>query len=555
MTRSKIIAAGLILLFCFAAGVRAQTTELTYQGRLIDGSLPPTGEYDFELKLFATETGGTALATVQHLDVRVTNGIFSVRLNFPGQFGGAPRWLEIAVRQAGGEGPFTVLSPRQLVTSAPYAIRSLNAATSELSADSNKLGGVSASQFVQSSDSRLTDERDPRPGSTNYIQNSSLQQSTANFNISGNGTVGGTLSAPIVNASAQFNIGFDRMLAKGTASVFGGPLAGISTTTGSGNTFFGYSAGRFNTTASNNSFFGREAGSLSTGGDNTFFGAFTGSSNTTGNRNSFFGRSSGSENTTGNDNSFFGFRAGFSNAGVSNALFGSGSGEANTSGSSNTFFGFNSGSLNTTGNANVFVGGNAGNANVTGNANTVVGWNADVGTPNLTFATAIGAGAVVTESNTLVLGRTSDKVKLSILQITGGSDLAENFEVKDGIGAGMVVAIDPANPGKLVLSRRAYDRRVAGVISGANDLSAGMVLSDLKGAQNSLPLALSGRVWVYADATKVPIRPGDLLTTSAIAGHAMKVTDYRRAQGAIIGKAMTGLRSSKGLVLVLVTLQ
>jgi len=68
-------------------------------------------------------------------------------------------------------------------------------------------------------------------------------------------------------------------------------------------------------------------------------------------------------------------------------------------------------------------------------------------------------------------------------------------------------------------------------------------------------VALSGRVYVKADASTGPIRPGDLLTTSATPGHAMKVTDHDQAQGAILGKAMTSLDSGTGLVLVLVTLQ
>jgi len=73
--------------------------------------------------------------------------------------------------------------------------------------------------------------------------------------------------------------------------------------------------------------------------------------------------------------------------------------------------------------------------------------------------------------------------------------------------------------------------------------------------RNSLPVALSGRAWVYADATRNPIMPGDLLTTSATPGYAMKVVNYQKAQGAIIGKAMTELKSGTGLVLVLVSLQ
>ena len=60
---------------------------------------------------------------------------------------------------------------------------------------------------------------------------------------------------------------------------------------------------------------------------------------------------------------------------------------------------------------------------------------------------------------------------------------------------------------------------------------------------------------VKADAASGPIKPGDLLTTSAIPGHAMKVQDHSKAQGAILGKAMSKLESGTGLVLVLVTLQ
>ena len=143
---------------------------------------------------------------------------------------------------------------------------------------------------------------------------------------------------------------------------------------------------------------------------------------------------------------------------------------------------------------------------------------------------------------------------MNVLQVAG-SDVAERFDAVAEAKPGLVVAIDPNHPGQLSIARNAYDRRVAGVISGANKLDAGMVLSDLPGSKNSLPVALSGRVWVYCDATRSAIQPGDLLTTSNIPGHAMKVTNHAKAQGATIGKAMTGLQSGRGLVLVLVTLQ
>lgn len=149
-------------------------------------------------------------------------------------------------------------------------------------------------------------------------------------------------------------------------------------------------------------------------------------------------------------------------------------------------------------------------------------------------------------------------VEVDVLQISGGADLAEPFDVFEGdaVQPGMVMAIDPARPGGLRIASRAYDRTVAGVASGANGVRPGIQLkqSGTK-ADGRVPLALTGRCYVLADASHGAIEPGDLLTTSDTPGHAMKVTDHGRGQGAIIGKAMTGLSSGKGHVLVLVSLQ
>jgi hypothetical protein len=156
--------------------------------------------------------------------------------------------------------------------------------------------------------------------------------------------------------------------------------------------------------------------------------------------------------------------------------------------------------------------------------------------------------------------------RTNLLFITGGADFAENFEVNVAettgeamttkVEAGMVVSIDPNSPGKLVLSTQAYDYQVAGIISGAGGVKPGMIMSQ-EGtlAHGQHPVALSGRVYCWVDASNGPIKPGDLLTTSSTPGHAMKAVDAAKAQGAIIGKAMTGLKEGKGLVLVLVTLQ
>ncbi|HPB30877.1 MAG TPA: hypothetical protein PLB62_05440 [Candidatus Sumerlaeota bacterium] len=151
------------------------------------------------------------------------------------------------------------------------------------------------------------------------------------------------------------------------------------------------------------------------------------------------------------------------------------------------------------------------------------------------------------------------RVTCDELQLTGGSDLSENFEVNsspEAIRPGMVVCIDPKDEGKLILSARAYEKTVAGIISGAGEINPGILMSQ-KGTSvdGKYPVALTGRAYCHCDASSGAIEPGDLLTTSGTPGHAMKATDHEKAHGAIIGKAMTSLKEGRGLVLVLVNLQ
>lgn len=148
--------------------------------------------------------------------------------------------------------------------------------------------------------------------------------------------------------------------------------------------------------------------------------------------------------------------------------------------------------------------------------------------------------------------------KTHILQITGGSDLAEPFPMSNpeiDIEPGTVVVIDPEYPGKLRVSSTAYDSKVAGIVSGAGGIIPGLTLNQSEVLGEGKNVALSGRVYVHADASNGSIRAGDLLTTSEVDGYAMKVTNYSRAQGAVIGKAMSELDSGQGLVLVLINLQ
>jgi len=151
----------------------SQTTEFTYQGNLKLGTapnqVPANGDYDFEFRLYDSDVSGNQLGFLARNAVRVDNGSFTVKLDFGLQFPGAFRFLAISVRQTGG-GSFQLLNPRQQISSAPYAV---NAA---------QLGGLNPSGFIQNTPSTQA----------------------ANFNISGNGTVGGVLT---VQGMIQSNSG------------------------------------------------------------------------------------------------------------------------------------------------------------------------------------------------------------------------------------------------------------------------------------------------------------------------------------------------------------
>src|SRR2546430_6379843 len=118
-----------LLLLMTSALVSAQTTTFTYQGRLNDSGNAANGVVDMQFKLYDAADPGTSTqigSTITNSNVAVTNGIFTVRLDFGASaLPGANRFLEVGVRRISSD-PYTVLAPRQQITSAPYAIRSAN---------------------------------------------------------------------------------------------------------------------------------------------------------------------------------------------------------------------------------------------------------------------------------------------------------------------------------------------------------------------------------------------------------------------------------------------
>jgi len=449
----------ILMLFCVAYGlsqraVSAQTTSFTYQGKLSDSGSAANGNYDFQFMLYDALSSGTQQGTTLTLNgVAVTNGIFAVNLDFgAATFPGADRFLEISLKPAGSPGGYQQLLPRQQITATPYAIKSLNAAAADgLSVACVNCVTSSQIQNVQGSQiSGAIPVGSVPPGSGNYIQNTTNQQTAANFNISGAG------AADTFNAATQYQIGGSRVLSvAGSNNTFAGVGAGVTNVGGAGNSFFGHDAGNANSSGARNSFYGNSAGaSTNTGNDNSFFGFFAGTTNTSGFNNTFVGRSAGGSNSLGSNNSFFGYFAGLANTASFNSFFGGSAGTNNTSGTQNSFFGESAGAGNLTGSNNAFFGRSAGivsdandnaffgagagssnqtgidnsffgrlagttavsgggnsffgrstgNSNASGSNITLIGARADTGSTNLINATAIGANSRVSVSNALVLG-------------------------------------------------------------------------------------------------------------------------------------------------------
>jgi hypothetical protein len=135
-------------------------------------------------------------------------------------------------------------------------------------------------------------------------------------------------------------------------------------------------------------------------------------------------------------------------------------------------------------------------------------------------------------------------------------DCAEDFDLADGCAAepGAVMVLD--DEGHLRESSSAYDRRVAGVISGAGSFKPGIVLDRQEATHaNRRPIALLGKVFCKADAQFGPIRVGDMLTTSPTPGCAMRADDPIKSFGAVIGKALQPLLTGQGLVPILIALR
>lgn len=548
----------LTLLLLVVSPAFGQGTAFTYNGRLDNNGTPANGPHDMRFTLYDANAAGIAVAGPLPVSpVDVANGLFAVSIDFGANvFTGPSRWLHVEVRPLGGA-DYTVLAPRQEVLSSPYAIRAASAGSVENGAVNagqlNTAGAPAPGQFLSYDGGNLV-WSDPGEAAGDIW-------STSNNNAYyGAGNVGIGTSAPETKLSV-FTTGYGIEQTDGTrrlSTYLSGTGGWFGTRTEHPLNFF-VNSGQSSLTIAANGNIGIGTVAPTAGIRLDVVG---GTLLRPGNGNIQFGAPNGELGqsimpTAGN-------RADLRFDGATLKLVaGAGSGAPSS---------LNGIAVHTSGNVSI------GSLEpplaklqiVAQDALSLVGYQ-----PFLTMSDSNAGyvrsriqavnGEIVLEPESFINGSNpnasviianSGNVSVGTLTIRGGADVAEPFELTTpDIAKGSVVVIDDQNAGKLKLSTRAYDTRVAGIVSGANGIEPGISLFQQGALEGGRNVALSGRVYVLADATDGAIKPGDLLTTSSTPGHAMRVADHGNAQGAILGKAMSGLEDGRGMVLVLVTLQ
>jgi hypothetical protein len=529
---------------CLARTVMAENNTFTYQGKLIDECCPANGYYDMRFKLVQGPSGSAVVSGTPVMTqpaVFVTNGIFTVNLNFgtgSQVFDGTARWLEIEVRTNNAPSGFVTLSPRTELSRAHEAVFAQKAASvlnGAVTAPSIASGQVVKSlNGLKDAVSLVAGANVTLTPSGNSIEIASTGGSSG-WRLGGNagtspgidflGTTDGRameVRAPFVGVNRNTPItGADVFSVRSPATTgYGGMYVD---TTGLGLPFYGYAM----------------QGSAR---------AWHFLDGTDGNKWKLYNNGVQLTVTPGGQVGIGTTTPGY-RLDVNGRIRLRGEGVNNTAGiwlQANHASGAD-------GVADIAFAGvlDATRIGFWGNdPRGTLGWGLTFDT--VTGNVGIGTGNAYPTDKLHVNG----SVRVGSLTITGGADLAEPFQMsEEQIPEGSVVIIDDANPGHLKQASQAYDTRVAGIVSGANGVKAGIALHQegvLEGGQN---VALTGRVYVRADAAFGAIKPGDLLTTSDTPGHAMKASNSRQAQGAILGKAMSKLENGQGMVLVLVSLQ
>ena len=144
-TKQLILTTALVVLSTALLTAAPLGTAFTYQGRLTDGGNPANGSYDLTFTLYSAPVLPPTIVAgpLTNSATGVTNGLFTVTLDFGADvFNGNARWLGIGVRTNGSEGDFILLSPRQLLTPAPYALYAPSAGTAATASNASSVAAT-----------------------------------------------------------------------------------------------------------------------------------------------------------------------------------------------------------------------------------------------------------------------------------------------------------------------------------------------------------------------------------------------------------------------------
>jgi hypothetical protein len=607
MNTKQFFLLSVVVLAARVAG--AQGTAFTYQGRLTQNAGPATGVYDLRFTLHDSLAGATQVAgPLSNPTVAVTNGLFTVALDFgAGAFNGSPRWLQIGVRTNGSAAAHTPLAPRQPVTAAPYAVLAGNVtgniADSQLSANIARLDGnqnftgnvnLSGAGNVGIGTALPVDAKLDLEGHLRlndfdmFLRGGFDRNHGLGWYHTAKPFAGAAPDGPALYGWAGGLLGTrtggDRVALSWNSSQVTIPL----------NLNFGSSTRQMLNLWDTAYGIGVQANTLYLRSDNNFAWFRDGVHHNDGSNPGAGGTNLMLLDFAGHLQVNAGVTVDLANANngghYPGLVFGSPSGESiaskRTAGGNrygiDFFTGFQS-RLSIANWGGIGIGTAApedalldveGDVRINdrdlflrpgSDRSHGIAYRANAAGQGVDgpFVYGFNGGALGTAGPDSITLRwdwvgniwVSNDLSVATLSIRGGADLAEPFPMAADVPKGALVVIDDERPGALKLSNTPYDNRVAGIVSGANGVNPGLTLQQegvLEGGQH---VALTGRVYALADATGGAIKPGDLLTSSSTPGHVMRVTEHDRAQGAVVGKAMSVLKEGKGMVLVLVNLQ
>ncbi len=481
----------LLLALAMLAGINhvaAQGTAFTYNGRLNDGAQPATGIYDLRFAIYDATTNGNVYGTLTNAATPITNGLFTMALDFGGVFNGSNYWLELAARTNGGTA-FSILTPRQPVMPTPYAVYSANAGSAGSVAAANITGTVPLAQLPAAvvtnneSGASLTGTFTGNGGGLTNLPAASLTGTVADSLLSGNIA---RLNIPNTNLQATASaVLYSGGYIIDTTNLFGGvgytnnPLVTVTDATGSNAVItatvsngvvisltvqsagISYSAATTLTIdpPPSSAYQTFNCGNVFSGVNtfnnpsNTFAGTFTGNgsglsltgpsafsalgneangylalaANTTGSNNTANGYITLESNTTGNGDTANGaYALAHNTTGSGNEANGDYALYSNTTGSGNTANGNVALQNNTTGSENTANGSAALISNTTGNWNTANGDNALHNNTTGSYNSANGGAALY--SNTTGGNNTANGYQALYKNTTGGNNAANGYQ-------------------------------------------------------------------------------------------------------------------------------